>query len=247
MCIVYVVSVIQTRKERERAAREELILDHAQRLLLQEGFQNLNLDRLAEAVEYSKGTLYLHFKTKEDIALAVATRALKERADFFERAARFAGRSREKVHAIGFACCQFANVYPDYFNVELMLKSHSFWEKADEARQQQMGMQGGRCFRTMNQIINEGIQAGDLPRRRMTPEQIVFSIASTATGSHIMSRNTHLAIMAGIEDPMKLMCNTVDLLLDGLGWKPLSAEWDYDAVDRRIKKEIFPEATWFKG
>jgi len=28
----------------------------------------------------------------------------------------------------------------------------------------------------------------------------------------------------------------------GLGWKPLTAECDYDAVDRRIKKEIFPEA-----
>jgi hypothetical protein len=38
----------------------------------------------------------------------------------------------------------------------------------------------------------------------------------------------------------------VDVLLDGLGWKPLSSKWDYDAVDRRIKKEIFPEATWFK-
>src|SRR6516225_5463962 len=63
------VSVIQARKERERAAREELILDHAQRMLLRDGFQNLNLDELAEAVEYSKGTLYLHFKTKEDIAL----------------------------------------------------------------------------------------------------------------------------------------------------------------------------------
>src|SRR6516165_6282334 len=108
------MSIIQVRKDRERAAREELILDHAQRILLREGFQNLNLDHLAEAVEYSKGTLYLHFKTKEDIALAVATRALKERADFFERTLKFQGRSRERLVAVGFACCHFANVYPDY-------------------------------------------------------------------------------------------------------------------------------------
>src|SRR5229473_2976171 len=101
MAYCSVVSVIQARKERERAAREELILDHAQRMLLKDGFQNLNLDELAEAVEYSKGTLYLHFKTKEDIALAVVTRVLKERADFFERAAQFKGRSRERVGAIG--------------------------------------------------------------------------------------------------------------------------------------------------
>src|SRR3974377_1429166 len=97
------MSVIQARKERERAAREELILDHAQRILLRDGFQNLILDELAQAIEYSKGTLYLHFKTKEDIALAVVTRALKERADFFERALSFQGRSRERIRTVGFA------------------------------------------------------------------------------------------------------------------------------------------------
>ncbi len=241
------MSVIQARKERERAAREELILDHAQRLLLRDGFQNLNLDALAEAVEYSKGTLYLHFKTKEDIALAVVTRALKERADFFERALKFQGRSREKARAVGFACCHFANVYPDYFSVELMLKSHSFWEKADEVRQHQYGMQGGRCFRVMHRIVTEGLQAGDIPLSKMSSEQMVFSIASMATGSHIMARSPHAALLAGIDDPLKALCQNVDLLLDGLGWKPLSGEWDYATVDRRIKEEIFPEATWFKN
>src|SRR6476661_1529318 len=168
------VSVIQARKERERAAREELILDHAQRMLLENGFQNLNLDELAEAVEYSKGTLYLHFKTKEDIALAVVTRAQKERADFFERAAQFDGRSRERVRAIGFACCHFANVYPDYYNVEMMLKSLSFWEKADEHRQHQYAMQGSRCFRVLHRLVTDGLHEGDLAPGKLTPEQIVF-------------------------------------------------------------------------
>jgi len=241
------VSAIQTRKDRERAAREELILDHAQRLLLQDGFQNLNLDELAEAVEYSKGTLYLHFKTKEDIALAVVTRALKERADFFERALTFQGRSRERIRAIGFACCHFAKVYPDYYNVEMMLKSLSFWEKADEVRQHQYAMQGGRCFRIMHRLVTEGLQQGDLSPGKLPSEQIVFSIASTAVGSHIMSRNPSALMLAGIDDPLKALCQNVDLLLDGLNWKPLSSDVDYAAVDQRIKKELFPEATWLKS
>ena len=241
------MSVIQARKERERAAREKLILDHAQRLLLRDGFQNLNLDEIAEAVEYSKGTLYLHFKSKEDLALAVVTRALKERADLFDRTLQFQGRSRERARAVGFACCHFANVYPDYFNVDMMLKSHSFWEKADEVRQHQYGMQGARCFRVMHRIVTDGLQSGDLPPGEMTPEEIVFSIVSMAVGSHIMSRNSHAAMLAGIDDPLRALCQNVSLILDGLHWKPLSDEWDWDAVDRRIKKEIFPEATWFKN
>lgn len=241
------MSVIQARKDRERAAREELILDHAQRLLLRDGFQNLNLDDLAEAVEYSKGTLYLHFKTKEDLGLAVVTRALKEKAEFFERALVFEGRSRERIRAVGFACCHFAEVHPDYYNVEMMLKSLSFWEKADEVRQHQYAMQGGRCFRVMHKLVTEGLQAGDLPPGKMSSEQIVFSIASTAVGSHIMVRNKHALMLAGIQEPLNALCQNVSLLLDGLGWKPLTDDWDYAAVDRRIKKQLFPEANWFKG
>src|SRR5258707_11868569 len=98
------VSLTAARKERERAAREELMIDHATRLLLKDGYQNLNLDVLAQAIEYSKGTIYLHFSTKEDLALAVSTRVLKERADLFERAAPFQGRTRGRVRAIGFGC-----------------------------------------------------------------------------------------------------------------------------------------------
>jgi hypothetical protein len=146
--------------------------------------------------------------------------------------------SRERIQAIGFACCHFANVYPDYYNVEMMLKSLSFWEKGDENRQHQYAMQGSRCFRTIHRIVTDGIKDGDLPQVRLSPEQIVFALASTAVGSHIMSRNTHALLLAGIVDPLKSLCDNVNELLDGLSWKPLSSEMDRDEVDRRIKNEV---------
>jgi len=184
---------------------------------------------------------------KSDGTLAVVTRAQKERADFFERAVQFNGRSRERVQAIGFACCHFANVCPDYYNVEMMLKSLSFWEKADETRQRQYAMQGGRCFRSIHGLVTDGLKDGDLPKANLSPERIVFALASTAIGSHIMSRNSHALVLAGIDDPLRALCDNVNVLLDGLSWKPLSSEVDHNTVDRRIKKEIFPEATWFKN
>src|SRR2546427_13107095 len=88
---------------------------------------------------------------------------------------------------------------PDYYNVEMMLKSLSFWEKADETRQHEYAMQGGRCFRVMRQLVTEGLEKGDLSRGKLSPEQIVFAIASTAVGSHIMGRNFQALMLAGIE------------------------------------------------
>jgi AcrR family transcriptional regulator len=234
------------RKERERKIREELILTHARRLLLRDGYQGLSLDELARSIEYSKGTIYLHFQSKEDLTLAVATAALKERADLFERASKFQGLSRERARAIGFACCHFMVMHPEYFNIELMLKSQSFWEKASAQQQNAHSMQAGRTFRSIHQIVIAGMEAGDVPRDRMSPEHIAVAMASVTIGSHIMSQVPDMCLLAGIDDPILVVRQNQDLLLDGLGWKPLLGDYDYRATDLRIRDEIFPEASWLK-
>lgn len=237
------MSVTQMRKERERAEREALILDHAQRLLVRDGFQDLNLDELAAAVEYSKGTLYLHFESKEDLTLAIATRAARERADLFERASRFQGRSRERMRAIGFACCQFAIMHRDYFNVEMMLKSASFWEKASVERRRLHGVQSGRLFQTTNAITVEAQAVGDLPREHRAAD-VTLSLFAITMGSHITAMQPDIQILCGIEDPIRVVRQNQDRVCDGWGWKPLLAEWDYAATDLRIRDTVFPEATW---
>jgi AcrR family transcriptional regulator len=240
------MSVTQTRKDRERAAREELILDHAARLLLRDGYQNLNLDELAKAIEYSKGTIYLHFETKEDLVLAIATRIARHRADLFERGSKFTGKTRERMRAIGFACCQFATMHRDYFSLEMMLKSHSFWEKASEEHRRLHGVQAGRMFHLVNTIAQEGVTSGDLPPSTRAPD-VTLSLISITLGSHIATMQPDIQMLCAIDDPICALRRNQDTLLDGWNWKPLLKDWDYPATDKRIKAEVFPEATWFKA
>lgn len=241
------MSVSTARKERERAAREDLILEHGHRLLLRDGYQNLNLDELARSIEYSKGTIYLHFATKEDLTLAIATRALRERANLFEKASRFQGLTRERMRAIGFACCEFAVSHRDYFHVEMMLKSVSFWEKASEARKQLHNQEAGRCFHALSGIVQDAILAGDLPPSVTRPADLVFSLIATTMGSHVAAVQPDIQLMCGIKDPISPVRRNQDIVCDGWGWKPLSGDFDYTATDRRIQAEIFPQATWLSG
>lgn len=237
-----------TRKEREFRAREELILTHARRLLIEKGFQAWNMEQLAEAVEYSKGTLYQHFTSKEDLVLAVATASLKQRADLFEKAVQFKGTTRERCRAVGFACCEFATSCPEYFHVEMMLKSASFWEKASESRQQTHAFHGARCWRTLNHIVVEAMALGDMPRDRFTAEQATFSLVSVTVGSHLMTRESQLRVHAGITNPMLSVRLNQDIVCDGLGWKPMLHEYDYAATDKRIVAEVFPGAVkWLES
>lgn len=62
---------IQERKAREKRARQELILNAAQEVFLSKGFEQTTIEDIADKAELSKGTLYLYFKSKEDLYVAV--------------------------------------------------------------------------------------------------------------------------------------------------------------------------------
>lgn len=239
------MSVTQSRKERERAARESLILEQAARLLGRDGFQDLNLDELAAAVEYSKGTLYLHFKTKEDLVLAVATQALKHRADLLEQAAAFAGPTRARARAMGHACCEFMVAHREFFSVELMLQARSFWDRVSEERRSQHLAELNRVFRLVNQMVVEARACGDLPRS-CSPQEVTLSLIAITMGSHCAVTQPGLQALCALQDPTAVLLLHQDRMLDGWGWKPLSNGARHDALDRRIHKELFPRATWFK-
>lgn len=49
---------------------KDLILDAVDRLLNQYGYQKMTMDILAQEVGIGKGTLYLHYKSKEEIVLS---------------------------------------------------------------------------------------------------------------------------------------------------------------------------------
>ncbi|MEV4046390.1 helix-turn-helix domain-containing protein, partial [Streptomyces sp. NPDC049744] len=69
---------IQTRRERERAERERLIVTAARDLAEAEGWDAVTTRRLAAEIEYSQPVLYSHFKGKGAIMAAVAVRGCEE-------------------------------------------------------------------------------------------------------------------------------------------------------------------------
>ncbi len=59
-------------KQRERARREAHILRTAGHIIREQGYNELTMEQLAEAVGISKPTLYQHFSTKDDMVAQVA-------------------------------------------------------------------------------------------------------------------------------------------------------------------------------
>lgn len=67
-----------TLRERQRQAREEAILDTAYELLLEQGYAAMSMDELAARLGASKATLYHHFPSKEELAIRVIIRMMRQ-------------------------------------------------------------------------------------------------------------------------------------------------------------------------
>ncbi|HSE38996.1 MAG TPA: TetR/AcrR family transcriptional regulator, partial [Blastocatellia bacterium] len=59
------------RREREKEALRQDILDAARELFVNEGYENVSMRRVAEKIEYSPTTIYLYFEDKASLLYAI--------------------------------------------------------------------------------------------------------------------------------------------------------------------------------
>ena len=59
-----------------RVSKKEDILDAAEKILQDENYDSLSLDRIAEVSGISKGGLLYHFPTKESVLVALVSRLI---------------------------------------------------------------------------------------------------------------------------------------------------------------------------
>jgi TetR/AcrR family transcriptional regulator len=91
---------VAERREREREARRHRILDAAERVFWDRGFEAAKMEEVAEAAQLGKGTLYLYFKTKDDLALAIAVRHQLGLIERFEEAKRTTPDGRTQLREL---------------------------------------------------------------------------------------------------------------------------------------------------
>lgn len=231
-----------TRKQRENATREQLILDCARRLLSENGYLGLTMDRVAEATEYSKGTIYQHFANKEDLIGALASETLEIRAELFARAAAFDGHPRERISAIGVADGILAALHKGHADTERLLQVSDILDKTTEQRKQEIIQIKSRQMETLLNIVVDAKEAGDLTLDDGVEDCFVlYGLWTMAVGhSSLGACARDVPQIENVNHEQALWTN-YQKLLDGYDWKPLSKDWDYQETIKRVYQEVFPD------
>ena len=74
----------RARSDSEKEARRGAILKAAQRLIAKVGIDGMTMNALAAEAEVSKGTLYIYFRSKEEVLLALFVEAMRVVVDIIE-------------------------------------------------------------------------------------------------------------------------------------------------------------------
>jgi AcrR family transcriptional regulator len=107
------------RRERQKAELREQILAAASRIIADEGFTALTMRKIAEAIEYSPATIYLHFASRDEIALALVHDGFAKLVRHLTPAAAESDPVR-RLCAIGHAYLDFAERDPQTYRLIFM-------------------------------------------------------------------------------------------------------------------------------
>lgn len=86
--------------DRPKASTVSRILEAAAELFVARSYADVTVDKVAEAAELTKGAVYHHFNSKEQLYLAMLHADLADKRSLFESAQRVSGSSRERLRAL---------------------------------------------------------------------------------------------------------------------------------------------------
>jgi len=147
---------IAERKEREREEVKDLILNAAREIFVEEGYENTSMRKIASKIEYSPGIIYLHFRDKNELLLALHHKAFECKMEALFHSVKDIPDPMERLIATGRAYLEYGiNNRQDY---ELMFVLSCTMEAL--AVKQEFWKDGAMAIGMLKSNIKECVDAG---------------------------------------------------------------------------------------
>lgn len=199
---------VAERKEREKQQRRNDIIDAAEKVFFTKGFENSTMDDVAKESEFSKGTLYLYFKSKEELFHEISNRGAELLEEYFLQAIKNKRNGIKKVRAIGEAFIKFFSDHYEYH--EAMLFDHSKRIDSSKEMSDSFDNQKKRTNDVFVNTIIEGINDGSI-RKDLDPVITAFLLWGQTMGilQLINSKGEMIEELTGIK-PEELLQHSLD-------------------------------------
>jgi TetR/AcrR family transcriptional regulator len=155
------MSYIAERREDEKERRRGEILDAAEALYIDKGWEALTVDQVARSARLSRALVYVYFRDKEDLLFAIGERAMRLLLTRFTAALGTRPLGMDQIEAIGRAYIGYALEFPHYFDFCSRFQSHSETTDAG-SNEDACRLMGDQVLGTVVQAIGAGLSDGSV-------------------------------------------------------------------------------------
>lgn len=208
------MSVTLDKKNLIKSAKQSFIVDATIELIIEHGINNISMDDIAKAANYTKKTLYAYFKSKDAIFLSAYTKDLTERWNYQKEQIQSAKNGLEKLKDWALSLYKFCEMNPqslqihnymDYHFIKRDKVSHAIFEKFESINND---LADG-----IRDILNQGLVDGSIRENLeidLTINQFLYTYRS------ILNRAFSTKYSFSIFDKSTYVDHYLDLFIRGI-------------------------------
>jgi AcrR family transcriptional regulator len=156
------MTYIAERRQEERDRRRAEIVDAAEALYAEVGWDAVTMDQVARRARLSRALVYVYFHDKADLHFALVERSLEELRRRFEATRAGKPRGIDEVEAIGRAYLAFARELPHYFDACARYQAHASVEGTPHPNECACMGAGHRVHEVIVDSLGRGVADGSI-------------------------------------------------------------------------------------
>lgn len=154
---------LEERRKREKKNRKNAILKAARRLFFENGFRPVTVESIAKKAELSKGSIYLYFKSKEEIYAEILLSDIDKFHEYFTDLLQNSTSASEAI-------TKFAIIYVDLFlndrelfRILMTFMLHTNAMNLPEELNTHIIKSTNKNISVIEEIFRYGIERGEFP------------------------------------------------------------------------------------
>lgn len=176
------------RKKEPQNVHRKNISSAAEKLFLQKGIQNTSMCDIAKEAGYSKATLYVYFKNKEELVGVLVLESMRKLYDYISLALKESDDLRERYKGICYGLVKYRDEYPFYFKTVLETINVDFESTHFLPEEKETFTIGEQINDLLADFIRDGMDRGQI-RPDLEALPTIFSFWGMLSGLILLASN----------------------------------------------------------
>lgn len=202
----------ERRKQLRIGRRRSEILDAAKQVFLAHDFAAVTIDEIAEAAGFSRATIYLYFKSKQEVYTGVLLRDLDRMISGLTEALNRADTVRNNLYRMSTSYMNFFRIHPEYFTTLSFFFFPGRKESLPEEAAQTIEHRLAEGISAIEEAIRLGIERGEA--RPVDARAATLSLWGQWMGNAYLAITGHTAIYERTIE--QVYADGIEIFLEGL-------------------------------